>query len=171
MSRRRRAITADGEHKYCYKCDQVLPLACFSNNKSKADGLATECKNCVKKYMIEYADLHRPEMNANARRWRHTHRKQRAEIQRAYRVQNPTAATAHSRLSYARQTGLARPQPCTVCGTTEAVHAHHDDYNKPLEVIWLCPRHHAERHRALRDMRNARRTLSDAALREALESE
>lgn len=38
------------------------------------------------------------------------------------------------------------PKPCEVCGATETVgphgkhriHAHHPDYNKPLEVIWLC---------------------------------
>jgi hypothetical protein len=36
--------------------------------------------------------------------------------------------------------------PCIVCGSLKS-EAHHEDYSKPLEVIWLCRRHHMERHR------------------------
>lgn len=34
---------------------------------------------------------------------------------------------------------------CEVCGSQNA-EAHHDDYAKPLEVRWLCRRHHEEQH-------------------------
>ena len=36
-------------------------------------------------------------------------------------------------------------QPCEICG--EAAEAHHDDYDKPLEVRWLCFKHHREWHK------------------------
>jgi len=31
-------------------------------------------------------------------------------------------------------------------GDTLPAHAHHDDYNKPLDVRWLCPAHHNQWH-------------------------
>ncbi len=37
-------------------------------------------------------------------------------------------------------------QPCEQCGNAGA-QMHHDDYDKPLAVRWLCRRHHAELHR------------------------
>ncbi len=35
---------------------------------------------------------------------------------------------------------------CEVCGEAK-VQAHHTDYSKPLEVNWLCTKHHGEQHR------------------------
>ena len=36
-------------------------------------------------------------------------------------------------------------QPCEICGK-EKTNAHHDDYNKPLDVRWLCVLHHRRFH-------------------------
>ncbi len=36
--------------------------------------------------------------------------------------------------------------PCVVCGSTRAIHAHHKDYSKPLDITWLCRKHHREVH-------------------------
>ena len=36
-------------------------------------------------------------------------------------------------------------EPCEVCGKLK-VEGHHPDYNKPLEVIWLCHLHHRRVH-------------------------
>lgn len=40
-------------------------------------------------------------------------------------------------------------QPCERCGETSRVHAHHENYSKPLDIVWLCPKHHTERHREI----------------------
>ena len=36
--------------------------------------------------------------------------------------------------------------PCEVCGTKINVEAHHDDYDKPMDIRWLCRNHHREHH-------------------------
>ena len=50
--------------------------------------------------------------------------------------------------------GRLIPKPCEVCGLTgtmkdgrNLIQAHHDDYNKPLDVRWLCQEHHHEWHK------------------------
>lgn len=78
--------------------------------------------------------------------------KKRVEINR-----NPTAARraeANSRARYpekVRARTLAKRhvplQPCDVCG--EKAHRHHEDYNKPLDVRFLCALHHKQLHQGV----------------------
>jgi ribosomal protein S27AE len=44
-----------------------------------------------------------------------------------------------------RRNGRIKRQPCERCGSLK-VQAHHEDYSDPLNVLWLCTRHHADRH-------------------------
>ena len=46
----------------------------------------------------------------------------------------------------AKKAGELTPGPCAVCGTTQRIHGHHEDYNQPLTLTWLCYRHHTARH-------------------------
>ena len=65
--------------------------------------------------------------------------------------------SVQSRVQYAKGRGRLRPQPCERCGAAENIHAHHEDYSKPLDVTWLCPSCHGARHSELRGMFSARR--------------
>lgn len=60
---------------------------------------------------------------------------------------HPEKAKARDAVKYALRVGKLVRQPCEVCGAHERIHAHHEDYSKPLEVMWLCPTHHTEVHR------------------------
>ncbi len=39
-------------------------------------------------------------------------------------------------------------EPCVVCGD-EKSQRHHPDYSKPLEVVFLCDKHHKEEHKII----------------------
>ena len=45
----------------------------------------------------------------------------------------------------AEKYGFLTPMPCAQCGA-KSDHKHHDDYNKPLDVTWLCRRCHIGLH-------------------------
>jgi hypothetical protein len=46
---------------------------------------------------------------------------------------------------------LLRPNICSKCPSTAEIEAHHEDYSKPLEIIWLCPACHHDEHKRIRD--------------------
>lgn len=56
--------------------------------------------------------------------------------------------TARSRCNYALAKGKIVRTACAVCGAVKT-EGHHDDYTKPLDVVFLCRAHHNARHREL----------------------
>ena len=58
---------------------------------------------------------------------------------------NPKKHHAHCLVARAIARGELLKAPCEACGASGA-QAHHDDYDKPLEVRWLCQRHHSIWH-------------------------
>ena len=54
---------------------------------------------------------------------------------------------ARSRLRYAVWSGkVVKPALCQDCGRSANLHGHHNDYDKPLDVCWLCSWCHAAVH-------------------------
>lgn len=41
--------------------------------------------------------------------------------------------------------GRIESRPCEVCGSPNT-EKHHEDYDKPFDVVWLCREHHLELH-------------------------
>ncbi|WP_211659340.1 hypothetical protein [Paracoccus indicus] len=68
-----------------------------------------------------------------------------------WRRANPKKYRAHLLVHRALVTGHLKKEPCEVCGA-ETVDAHHDSYERPLDVRWLCRRHHIKLHRYGEDL-------------------
>ena len=105
---------------------------------------------------------HQEEIKERSRKYRATHKKQIAEYFRNYRAAEKESVSEYNRdyrqkrygktgkalwtLNNEIKAGRVTKQPCEICGA-ELAEAHHDDYNKPLDVRWLCKTHHAEWHK------------------------
>ena len=63
----------------------------------------------------------------------------------AARTNSAVVQRAQGMVSAAIRKGTLVRRPCEECGAVET-HAHHDDYTKPLDVRWLCARHHRLAH-------------------------
>ena len=72
--------------------------------------------------------------------------------QKRHNEKYPVERAARVKLGNAVMRGKIAKGTCAVCGS-DKVHAHHNDYSKPLDVVWLCPAHHGETWRGPREGR------------------
>jgi hypothetical protein len=137
--------------KECFKCKTIKPLEEFYKHPYMADGHVNKCKECNK----NDATSHR---NKNIEKVREYDRargkiperlKAQVEITRAWRAEDSRRSVAHVAVSKAIRSGLLVRMPCIRCGK-EKTEAHHEDYDKPLEVMWLCTPCHKQRHKELK---------------------
>lgn len=63
---------------------------------------------------------------------------------RLYAKNNPKVKKAQRLLRFAVISGEIVTLPCFECGAK--AEAHHPDYDRPLDVIWLCSSHHKQAH-------------------------
>lgn len=80
-----------------------------------------------------YRERHKEELNAKAR--------EKYKHDLSYRAHHAVRTMTNQAIKY----GKISRQPCEVCGV-EPAEAHHDDYNKPLGVRWLCKKCHTQWH-------------------------
>ena len=53
----------------------------------------------------------------------------------------------YGRVKWAVESGkMIKPKKCNDCLKRKRLFGHHPDYNKPLEVIWVCMDCHMKRH-------------------------
>jgi len=151
--------------KTCFKCSRELPLSDFYPHPQMKDGHLNKCKDCTRKDTSARAALLSKDpvwMEKEMERHRIKQRKARAageacvlkgeakrKVQAKHRAKYPEKALARSRTMHLLKKGLLVRKPCEVCGSKDS-EAHHDDYGRPIQVAWLCPKHHAERHVAIR---------------------
>lgn len=73
------------------------------------------------------------------------------ENSRRWKEKNYEKYSAHQKVKKAIQSGrLIRPENCEVCKNEGKIEAHHEDYSKPLEVIWMCQYCHLYHHQRSR---------------------
>ena len=127
--------------KVCEQCSGKF-------NKSPAAIARGEGRFCSNVCRDTYKRLHPEERSGEkAPLWKGGVTKEnKLQRSRDYTKSYPARRRAYDHVKYAIRKGRLQKGPCRDCGTTEYVHAHHADYSKPLEVIWLCPTCHLKQH-------------------------
>lgn len=127
------------------------------NKKKRDDGIRAWRKSHREElttYQREYRETHREELD--------TYKREKEAAmgetfsQKAYREHPERYKEYYSRwkaylkvrsVTYnAIKSGKLTRLPCENCGE-QRVEAHHTDYNKPFDVMWLCTRCHKDWHR------------------------
>lgn len=134
--------------KICGSCNTEKLETEFGKRAASPDGLAHKCKSCQKAY----------DKTRSGSRSREEARKKYAKTEQgraagrrakdAWLARNAIKRGANIIVGNAISSGKLRKQDfCSFCGLDGVrIHAHHDDYAKPLEVRWLCSRCHTDWH-------------------------
>jgi hypothetical protein len=145
--------------KACIKCKSALPVESFYKHSQMKDGRLNKCIPCTKKDVIknrldrlehyrqyDKARASQPKRLMARKAYRKTDagKISVARAHNAYHSRFPGRRKAQQTLSNAVRDGKLIRQPCFVCG--EQAEGHHPDYDRPLDVVWLCNKHHREAH-------------------------
>lgn len=158
--------------KICFVCKKEKPLEEFYKHKAMSSGYLNKCKECTREYMnkhrlenlerIREYDRNRPNKAERTQKLKDYKERMRREnpekydkiyheARKRYRAKYNEKARATDKVHYAvKHNKIQKPNVCSRCNKTCTPQAHHYDYTKPLDVIWLCEKCHAEIHVALR---------------------
>ena len=138
--------------KTCSQCGKETTMEGMVTRRRNKDGKGSICRVCDA---------------ANGRRWRQKNREHKREVDRQYRQAHPEifrdacrrgreASPEKYKARYAvdnemKAGRLYRPGECLSCGAECVPDGHHEDYSKPLEVVWLCRMCHLRGHKEQRE--------------------
>lgn len=136
--------------KKCFKCGRLKCLDGFYKHPAMADGHLGKCKECTK---IDVRTNREAKIDYYRKYDIERGNRQTAEYRKECSRKWPNAYKARNLVSNAINNKKLFREPCEICGNTN-VHAHHDDYAKPLNVRWLCAPHHSQWHKQNGDGKN-----------------
>jgi len=115
-----------------------------------ADGFLNKCKDCAKNDSTNHRNSNLEKVRAYDRERSKSSERRKAttEVVKAWRAEDKRRQIAHNKVRVAIQNGKLIREPCIRCGDKKSV-AHHEDYDKPLDVMWLCQPCHNKRHKEI----------------------
>ena len=140
--------------KVCTKCREERPLDKFPPNKHHKDGRGSWCKKCKNAVTVAWSKRNLEKVKKSNKEDYKRHREKRLRKNKQWKKENPDFVLllskkgrerfpekykARTAVSNALHLGkLIRPDHCSECNKRCKPEAHHEDYSKPLEVVWLC---------------------------------
>jgi hypothetical protein len=148
--------------KACKKCGVEKDCSEYHKQSSRPDGIRQRCKSCTneesKNYKVRHYERLKKVRSEKAKDKSHQDRLKQLRktdkfknYKKKWDSLNKVKKIAHYAANNAIRDGRLKRLNCAVCGDKDS-HAHHEDYSNPLEVVFYCKYHHAERHIELRKM-------------------
>lgn len=132
----------------CIICNVVKPYENFDIDQRRPGGITTRCRACRLEYQRKYRENNPDKVAKIQKRWSNDNIGKITASSRNWQKRNPEKRYAHNQVAIALKSGKLKRQDCVICGAK--ADAHHEDYTKPLDVIWFCKLHHARHHQKLR---------------------
>lgn len=133
------------DHKaYNRKYYQKNKSTILSRSKEYYSNNTERVKSNVKKWKSENPERSRELANKGYQRRREEYQKYSKE----YRVKNRHKTRAKSAVANRIRAGkLGRPKLCSICNKGNCrIVGHHDDYDKPYQIKWVCDSCHKKIH-------------------------
>jgi hypothetical protein len=150
--------------KLCKKCGSLLhEEAYYRTSSGRRDNTCKACRLRRTRELYqadpktklaknrEWMSTHKGRMKYLGRRWQVSHREELRIKSKEFRVRHrktlklkkvdPIRSRAYCSVHWALRVGKLIKGPCRECGSEKA-QAHHHDYTKRLDVVWLCPSCH-----------------------------
>lgn len=131
--------------KKCTNCGETKEFSEFYTDRRTKNGLYARCKRC---HYVKSNCVRRPPRTQEEQELLNEYRRvlRNMDISEYQKRPEQQPRVAARRLTHeAIKTGKIKRGNCSVCGEPNA-HAHHEDYSKPLEVMWFCRLHHKHWH-------------------------
>lgn len=135
--------------KVCRSCGINKGIGEYYAHSEMADGHLNICKECIKRNVRN----RRVRFPAKVREYDKRRSTNPARILVSRKITKhqrktvPGYQAAHNAVCRAVRNGrISKPSTCSVCGESGRIEAHHNDYSKPLDVIWLCCECHKRAH-------------------------
>ncbi len=132
---------------------QRIRLCAKCNEFSMCHYYRTVCLKCNSKYTQEYVKRNREKKRLWNREYFKRHPKYVYKKTVQWRANHKTAYKSYQLVQTAIRNGSLQKQVCVNCDEIK-VQAHHENYNKPLDVTWLCHNHHMQHHYMIERSKN-----------------
>ena len=141
----------DATEKLCIGCGVVQDYAAFGKSANFPDGMAERCRVCAARE-LRFRLQHDPDYREKKlKQQRESYARHSQARQASMRERYVSKWDVRHAVAYAVKTGrLERPGNCSRCQTPCKPDGHHSDYNRPMDVEWLCRRCHMLEHRLIR---------------------
>lgn len=147
----------------CYECHRLrnreyskrMPDEVYNRKLLKRSEYGKNNREKINARLREKARENPEKIKEKAKKYRESHKMEMRQYADKWREKNWKKVLAQSVVQdHVNRGNLTRPEKCPICKSEDyRIEAHHYDYDKPLEIMWLCQKCHLSLHQRINEER------------------